>query len=212
MTMNQRFGVAATCVGLLAGAGVIGGCKSAPRGDGGGRISIYETTDADKSSSRASVAALAEFSDKTAESIIAKISSIPEIKNAKTRQIMELGDIYNKTRTPTSDFELIQRRLRGKLIRSSLATNNFKFVESTRRMDREKRRIQGGDNNNLLQENRGTGGTDRYDPRATYVLQGDFLESVRGNRRNYYFEFKLTNLQSREIVFVESFDLGQVRQ
>ena len=55
------------------------------------------------------------------------------------------------------------------------------------------------------------GTTARYDPELTYVLQGDFLEAGRGPRRQYYFDFKLTNVASRKIVFLKSFDLGQVR-
>ena len=53
------------------------------------------------------------------------------------------------------------------------------------------------------------GGTAQYDPKITYVLQGDFFESDRGERRQYYFEFKLTNLATREIVFNKHFDLAQ---
>ncbi len=199
--------LAGTSLAMLLG--MMPGCDSPPKGSSGGRIDSYTTTKSERSAEGANIAAMLEFSDVTAERLIGDISGIPEIKEAKARQILELGDILNKTQTPTTDFELLQRRLRGKLVRSKVATNNFKIVESARRMDLEKQRVTG--DRDLLQEKSNAGDTNRYDANSTYVLQGDFMEARRGGRSQYYFEFKLTNLQSREIVFLESYDLGQTR-
>jgi hypothetical protein len=190
------------------GAAALGlGCT--PSGESGGRIDSYKTTRSDKQSTSANIASMLEFCDTTAEEIAKQISDIPEFKEAKTRLVIELGSILNKTRTPSTDFELIQRRLRGRLMRSKHVTNNFMFVESRARSEAELERVQGKDPD-LLQEGTGGGGTARYDPKNTYVMTGDFLEAVRGDRRQYYFEVKLTNLASRAIVFTNSFDLGQV--
>ena len=68
-------------------------------------------------------------------------------------------------------------------------------------MDSEKQRLTGNGDQ--------TTGTARYKPEETYVLMGDFFESRRGSTRRYYFEFKLTHLASRELVFSESYDLAQ---
>jgi hypothetical protein len=195
-------------VGLPIGAAAVGlGC--AKKGDTGGRIDSYSTTRSDKGSTGANVGSMLEFCDTTAEEIAKQISEIPEFKEAPSRLVIELGSLLNKTRTPTTDFELIQRRLRGRLMRSKHVTNNFMFVESRARSEAELERVQGKDAD-LLQEGKNTGGTARYDPKLTYVMTGDFLEAVRGDRRQYYFEIKLTNLASRAIVFTNSFDLGQV--
>lgn len=176
-------------------------------GDSGGRINPYSSTSADRASGAASAPALWEFSDQVAESLVRRIASIPEIAQSPQRVVVELGNLSNGTDTPTQDFELIQRRLRSKLLTSDVVTNRVRFVESIDDMDAEYRRIQATDSGGMNPL------TDRYDPSSIYVLRGDFLESSRrgGETRRYFFEFRLTNLQSRTIVFNDSFDLAQVR-
>ena len=187
------------------------GCASAPDGSTGSRIDSYRTTDSDRDSSGASIPALLEYSDSVSAQMGQEISSIPDIENSPTRCVLELGSIDNKTNTPTGDFEQIRARVRGQIFQSKLIKNRFMIVESRDRMDSELNRVQGDSGNkDLLQEGTGgSAGTAKYDPKITYVLQGDFYESDRGDRRQYYFEFKLTNLASREIVFNKSFDLAQ---
>jgi len=189
------------------------GCESDPSfvGRRGGRLDPYQTGAADRQSSKASIPAMLEFSDQVAEELAVQLADIPEITEATHRQILELGSIDNKTRTPTTDFMQIQRRLRSKLLKSRLIRNNFKIVESRRRMDREFSRIRGQEED-LLQEGTSPRGSAKYDAGLTYVLQGDFYESNRGNKRLYYFNFKLTNLRTREIVFDSDFDLGQATE
>ncbi|MCC7407550.1 MAG: hypothetical protein IT442_05735 [Phycisphaeraceae bacterium] len=184
------------------------GCT--PKGSTGGRIDPYRTTAADAASKQASIPALLEFSDQTAGRLAYDLSEIPEIKQAPTRVVLELGDISNKTRTSTGDYELIQHRLRANLMQSKLIRDHFKIVEGRARMDRELNRVAGPGAGDILQEEGSAGQTATYDPAITYVLQGDFFEADRGGRRQYFFEFKLTNLKSRDIVFSSSYDLGQV--
>jgi hypothetical protein len=167
----------------------------------GGRIDPYKTTDHDRASRNAHIVTLLEACDVTAERLSLALCDIADIRDAQSKVVLELGDIYNKTNTDSTDFELIQRRLRGRLWENPSVKNTFLIVESRQRMDAEKSRV--GD---------AAGTTARYDPALTYVLQGDFFEAVRGDRRQYYFEFKLTNIQSRKIVFLKSFDLAQLRQ
>ncbi|MBL0928370.1 MAG: hypothetical protein IBJ11_12095 [Phycisphaerales bacterium] len=198
---------------VVAAALGLAGCE-APRGDTGGRIDPSRTTAADERSPQANMPSLYEFGDRVAERLAADISSIPEIRDAPTRVVIELGGLNNKTRTSTQDFEQIQVRLRNRFANSDYIRNKAMVVDSTARMDQELDRIQGDTGGrDLLQENidrRGAGRTDRYDPRQIFVLLGDFYESARGGTRRYYFEFRLTNLKTRSIVFSESYDLGQV--
>jgi hypothetical protein len=187
------------------------GCASAPEGSTGGRIDSYRTTDSDRNSSSASIPALLEYSDTVSQALAQEITSIPDIENAPTRCVLELGSIANKTSTPTGDFEQIRARIRGQIFQSKLIKGRFMIVEARDRMDSELNRVNGdsGQKDLLNEGTGGSAGTAKYDPKITYVLQGDFFESNRGDRRQYYFEFKLTNLATREIVFNKSFDLAQ---
>lgn len=199
----------AMVAGALLAAGLTQGCtRNRDVGDSGGRINPYASTPADEASTAASMPALWEYSDQVAEALARRISEIPEIASAPTRVVVELGAIENETNTPRSDFELIQRRLRSRLINSDIVTANMRFVESVAAMDAEQRRVMGGETDPLQRDYDG-GRTDRYDPRHTYVLRGSFYESVRYDTRRYFFEFSLVNLQSRDIVFNEPFDLAQ---
>ncbi len=205
---TNRLGLPVMLLATLV-AGV--GCTSAPRGDTGGRFNPYESTSSDRTAKdQVSMQALLEFSDETAQKLVYELSAIPEIRDAPTQVVLELGDIQNKTRnTSTIDFELVQRRLRSKIQNSSLARENFLIVESAHRMDREKNRVTGPGVEDLLQEGAGSTATARYSPDITYVLQGDFLQSYRAGASRYYFELKLTNIGSRQIVFSNSYVLGQ---
>jgi Peptidoglycan-synthase activator LpoB len=191
---------------LLAAAVIVLPACGPDRGSTGGRIDPYRTTDSDLGSQQASIPALLEFTDRTAEELAQDLAALPEINAAAPdRATLELGDILNKTRTSTTDFELIQKRLRGALQRSQLVRSKMRIVESRSRIEAERERVNADPTTNA-------GGSAKYDPKFTFVLQGDFYEAKRGDRRQYYFEFKLTNLQSREIVYLNQFDLGQVTQ
>lgn len=175
------------------------GCESTPnRGDSGGRTDPYGSTDADRNSNQASFPALLEFSDQVAAQLVQDLMKIPGIRESETQVILELGGISNKTRTPSTDFEIIQRRVRNQLLKSDYVLKNVAIVENRQRLDREIDRIAND------QE-----GTNIYDPSSTYVLLGDFMEANRGGKRYYYFDFTLTELKSRRVVFNEDYDLAQ---
>ena len=177
---------------------LLAGCQK-NIGDRGGRVDPYRTTDADRGSSRASIPAMLEFGDRTAEALAQRITDIDAVRASDERLILEMGSIENHTSTPTSDFELLRNRLRGQIFKSSLIKQRFMIVEGRSRMEAEQQRVTGERSTEVA----------GYDPVITYVLQGDFYESNRRDRRQYYMEFKLTNLASREIVFQETFDLAQ---
>jgi len=186
-------------VAALGAATSIAGCQSGPpQGSSGGRIDPYRSTAADRASSSASGPALLEFSDQVAMALARDLTSIDRIRSSPQRVALELGDLNNRTNTPTSDFEMIQHRIRGQLLKSKLIRDQFLILVDPQRMDREQQRLSGTE-----------GPTARYSPEQTYVLMGDFFESRRGRTRRYYFEFKLTHLASREPVFNEFYDLAQ---
>ncbi len=191
--------------GLVLIASIFMGCSSPPSG---GRIDPYSTTSSELGADAPQISALLEFSDQAATLFAQEMVDLPEIQNAEYRQVLELGSIQNKTRTPTSDFEMIQNRVRNTLNKSRLIKDHFRIVQGRARSEAELARVQ-GPSQDLLQEG-GASGVRVDDPATIYVLQGDFFESRRGDRRQYYFNFQLTNLQSREIVLNEDYDLGQV--
>ena len=86
--------------GLFLGvAGLLVGCSSTPTGSTGGRIDSYRTTDSDRVSRKANIPSLLEFTDQVSQELAAQLASIPEIRTAETRQVLELGSIQNKTQT-----------------------------------------------------------------------------------------------------------------
>ncbi len=198
-----------SCLSLLAIcviAGLMWGCDTTPKGNAGGRIDPYRSTGSDAASDRANIPAMLEFSDSVAAALAQNLSDIDSIQQSKTKVVLELGTIANHTQTPSDDFEMIQHRIRDTLLGSKLVRSRFIMVEGRWRMNTEEARIN-GDNPNAPPP--ATPGTAQYDPKLTYVLQGDFYESERGDRREYYFNFQLTNEFSREIVFQKQFDLAQ---
>ena len=188
---------------------VLGACAADPIAPGSsGRLDSYQTTRADRASDQASIPALLEFSDITADRLALEIADLRRIADADSRLLLELGTIENQTRTPSRDFEQIQRRLRSRLINSDVMRERFVIVEDLGRVERELERIGAGGGDDLLQEGRGGQGA-TYDPEQTFVLSGDFFESRRDGRRQYWFEFRLIHVGSREIVHSSDFDLAQ---
>jgi hypothetical protein len=211
--MNRSHSSFARLGASLLVAGIMAAPGCAPdSGDAGGRIDPYETTRDDRRSDKINLPALMQFGDTVAERFAADLKDNDEIESRKTRAILELGTIVNKTRTPTQDFEQFQVRLRNALRKSAFIRDRFRVVESGGRADVEKARTQGPGPADPLQEGPGQTGTNRYEAKDTYVLQGDFYESKRNDRSTYYLNFQLTNVQSREIVFNEDYDLAQVRE
>lgn len=190
-------------IGLLLAALTLPSCVN--RGESGGRIDPYSSTSADEKSKQANIASLLEFSDQVSARLAQDLVNIPAIQEAKTQVVLELGDIDNQTRTPTGDFELIQHRIRSALLQSQLIRSQFMVVEGRQRMDRELNRVVGPTTAANDQ-------TARYSPEITYLLQGNFYEARRRERRQYFLEFTLTHLASRQITFSHSYDLGQVSE
>jgi hypothetical protein len=212
--------IAAALGALIVGSITLIGCDSpTPQGDSGGRIDPYNSTSADERSDQANMPELLTFAESTASQLAQDLSDLPinhPPSNGDTRYgaILELGQIVNKTRTSSVDFELIQKRVRNQLLRSKIFTDQFVIVESGTMMDLERETILGdpqNENEYLLQGGSQTAKnrSDRYDPNYTYVLRGEFFEARRGSTRRYYLTFNLVQLQTRQIVFTHDYLLGQ---
>ena len=88
------------------------GCQAPPpRGNTGARMDPYRATASDRASPKASGQALWEYSDQVVEKMARDLATIEQIRSAPRRVVLELGDLRNRTNTPTSDFELIQHRI-----------------------------------------------------------------------------------------------------
>lgn len=191
----QRTAILTAClVGLIG----LTACQTTPTGNTGGRIDPYRSTDADRASRSASMPAMLEFSDQVAQQLIQDLARIDQVQQIQGKAVLELGDLNNQTQTPTGDFELIQRRIRGQLFASDLLHQQFIVVEPRQRMDLERERVAGDQTTSA-----------RYPAEQTFVLSGDFFEARRSSVRRYYFTFKLVNLATRQIVFLKDYDLAQ---
>jgi len=207
---------------------LLSGCNStppAPVGSHSGRVDPRDTGRYEASAPGGNLAALLELTDKTAESLARDIHDIPEFNNPDHQVILAMGSIHNHTTsTPGQDFALMQARLRGQLFKSKLIRRNrILFVESVDRARAEFERnnptpppapqaprVDVGDGAGRVAP-QPVAGPNIYDPNFTYVLQGDFFESVRGGKSLYFYSFKITNLQTRITVFEEDGLEAQVR-
>lgn len=200
MEIRRTLAIAAVSTSVLA----LAACETgpAPRGNTGGRVDPYRSTDIDARSGGANTVDLLQFSDSVGRALAARIANVDEIANSPERVVIEMGDIENKTYTPTSDFEIVRRRVFASLVNNGPVSRLADIVEAPEVMDAQRDRFA---------TDHAT--TDRYGTRTTYLLQGYFGELSRGGgaQSNYYSEMTLTNLQTRRIVFVEQLDTKQVR-
>jgi hypothetical protein len=201
--------VLAVVAGLAA---IAGGCGSPPKGDAGGRIGGDVTTEADRRSSGANIPSMLEFSDRVVEQLAQDVSEMPEIRDAPTKVVLVLGDLQNKTATPTTDFELLGRRIRANINTSRFFRDRFMIVEDRARAERLRDRVVAPERPraSLDDKPKAQGGVAGYDEEITYTLNGDFIEANRGNRRQYFFNFSLMQLSTGRVVFEKPYDLGQV--
>ena len=142
-----------------------------------------------------------------------RIPNISEIRNKDYRVLIELGDIANSTRTPSSDFRAVRRRMFLSMVNNPQITDTAQLNETPERIDRQAQRFAQEQSPDLLDENLSSRGaaSGRYDLYDTYVLSGTFGELMRGRQGTYIFDVTLTNVGSREIVFAEQMVSKEVR-
>lgn len=192
----------------LALLAAVAACNTAPRGNTRGTIDPYRNTPADESDRAVNTASLLEFCDQASDAIAMRIAAV--CRPFETKVLIEMGDLENQTDTPTSDFELIRRRMSSRLINSDIVREYAQINAAPERLSRQYDRYAPRQSTDGA---RAYEGVNKYDPSKTFLLEGYFGEMTRGRGRQsvYFFQMTLTNLQTREVVFSEPFDLKQYR-
>jgi len=202
---------------IVVAASALCGCSNtAQKGNSEGRTDPYRGTAADAADPAAHTVALLEFANASGQELAAEFLSLPAIKDAKYRVVIEMGSIQNHTRTPSSDFAQVQRRVFLTLAQSDLVRKGAKVVENKARMERDAASVSAPPQTDPVGRDQPVsagGSVDTYALKDTYFLQGTFSEMSRGggSQSTYQFDVTLTNAQSREIVFAKIFDHKQVR-
>jgi hypothetical protein len=196
----------AALLALAAAAAITSGCNNTgPAGDRGGTFDPNERTRIDRNAREADSVTLLEFVDQASQELSQRIATAPDIRNSPVKVVIEVGGIQNRTATPSSDFQAIQRRMFTNLVNSDIARDKADFVENLDRMRSEAARVAAPGTVDPLGRGGGTPpqGPATYDLTNTYFLQGTFSEISRGGGRQstYLFDVTLTNAATRRIVF-----------
>ncbi len=209
---NGPLATAALAAGLLIGAPT--GC-SAPEGDTGGRASVYDTTSAERQDGRANLASLTQLSDEAVTAIVQSVYDLPASAPTETQKwVFAVGDLMNKTGTPTTDFEMFQVRVRNGLINSKRMREHFIVIADPGRVQSLLNKFQGAPKGSLIQDDAGARGASaaRYDPAKMYVLNGEFYEATRTGKSQYLLSFQIMHLGTGEIAMTKDMDLAQIRK
>lgn len=200
---------------LIAAASILTGC-SAPPGDSGGLIDNRERTRVDRGSVLADSVSLDEFADSVSQQMAYDIPSIGRLRSSSNKAVIEIGSLENKTRTPLSDFQGVQRKVFISLVGSEPVRNVAMVVERAKRVDRDIQEIRGDRTTDMFDDK--SQGTDRraqYQLNDIYILNGTFFERVRGDRGQqgtFDFDMTLTHAASGEIVFAKQYGWKQIQR
>jgi len=141
-----------------------------------------------------------EFSDLSAEQLIADLSQLPEF-SGPYRCTVIFGDIINKTGVvSTAEFEQFRTRFRGLLVNSRDFRKVAVFRSSRQQME-EIRRREIGEEEDLLQEGRAGSTARPLNPDYTYVLGGEMYATRRADSALYSLSLQLYNFASNELVW-----------
>ena len=195
------------CVSVLAMT--MCGCGSAPPGASFGRISVSDTTRAERASGQMLTADLGEASSMVAESLIAEVNRLAEEDWGDYRVTLILGDVVNNTqgRLSTTDFEYVRERMMTQLTKSRAFRDNVKFVRSRARLESLNRRELQRGGGDLLQEGQSGDRVTRPDAEYVYYLNGDMYGVFRGSTSTYYLKFTIDRASDGEIVFSEAYEV-----
>lgn len=185
----------------------ITGCSS-PRGEGGGRVEIGETTDGERHNPQISTSELITASDEVAQALAADLNRLAEEDFGEYRVTLILGDISNKTEIiPTPDFELIQNRIKNKLFRSRMFRDNVRVREGRGRMQRLQEQELDDGPEDLLQLSSPGSGQPTENPQYVFFLLGDAFAVHRPPVHLYYIAFKLVRASDGEEVFSKDYEV-----
>ncbi|MCK6478117.1 MAG: hypothetical protein L6Q35_14955 [Phycisphaerales bacterium] len=198
------------CVASLVGLSAAG-CQTARPND---RADPYARPgDAALNDPAVSPRTLLEFTDQVTARLADKIPAIPEISNAPQKVVIAVGAITNRTQTPSNDFVTVRSKIFSDLVNSTVAQHAM-IVETLEVMDEQAARYAQPGGPDRLDEGRyGAGGSARYDPAITYILNGEFGEISRaaGRDSTYIFNWRLVNLKTSAVVFADRYQSTQTR-
>jgi hypothetical protein len=190
-------------LGLLA----VTACH-APEGKRHGRVAPGEVTKAEEKAVGPHVRDMQAASDRVAQALIADLNRVlaEEVTDPSVRIWVVFGDIQNKSRVPTSDFEMIRERIKDKLQKSRDWRNNVKYVVSRKRVEELNRQELGTDRKDLLDE-----GPDSEVQRPAaehmYYLNGNTYGIYRGSTEFYYLSFNLTRANDAAEIFSQEYEV-----
>ena len=192
---------------LTVGAALFVGCASAPPGDPGGRLDVYETKHDEKKSGQVNLASMSELGDRAAEEIVMELPRLKVADPAAPKHVIYIGEFENHTsRTSSADFELFMKRLKSRLVNEPSIREHFEIRNEPIATDRIRSRFT---NEPPAADGAARAGTQRVDPRFIYVLNGNFNDAVRNGKTQFFLEFQLVELDTGEVEISVAKDLAQ---
>ncbi|MEM6552183.1 MAG: hypothetical protein AAF750_08650 [Planctomycetota bacterium] len=198
--LNGGTSVALVLATLVIGLGGVG-CKQT------GRVPITADTRGERESPKILPIALIEFSDQVPDLLARDLYSLPVVRDTPGDVRIILGDIKNSTGglVPTSDFELVQGRIRSNLINSRVGREKLVFVERRARLARiaDAEAVVGDDPEFPVTP-------EPYDAQNTYTLLLDVERVGRGDTQLYRMDALLVSFLNNQIVFSKDYEIKQV--
>ncbi len=146
------------------------------------------------------IATMLTFINASSDKFISQIGSVPEIQNAPTQLVLELGTVVADPTQNANDAEFAQEAVRGRFLDSRIVTDRFLIVQNIHRSmaDAEKIGITpvGGDP---------TATPDNYAPSSIYTLNGRFQKVGRSQQNLYQLQLSLIHWKTRKIVLNKTF-------
>ena len=146
------------------------------------------------------ISTLLTFINASSDKFISQIGSVPEISNAPTQLVLELGTVVADPTQNPNDVEFAQEAVRGRFLDSTIVTNRFLIVQNIHRSvaDAEKIGVTpiAGDP---------TSETDKYAPSSIYTLNGRFQKVGRSGQNLYQLQLSLIHWKTRKIVLNKTF-------
>jgi hypothetical protein len=209
---GRGFATVLLVVGL--GTGLLAGCNQGPSGRQGGNVDPYEQVKGTSRDRAVNDVTLLEFTDQVTQSLAERIPTVADIRNAPTKPVIAVGAITNRTNTPSSDFAAVRSQIFTDMVNSTVA-QQADILDTLEVMDEQAARYAQPGRENRMDERGVTVPTSaRYDPKITYILNGEFSEISRGeNGRSstYIFNWRLVNLGTSKTVFADRVTAKQTR-
>src|SRR5262245_14738454 len=190
---------------LIVGAGVLAalaGCNNGPAGKAPGHVNPYQHSEASDRDPAVNEITLLEFADQVTAAMAQRIPTIPDIKDSPRKVVIAVGDVTNRTNTPSNDFAAIRSQIFTDLVNSNV-TKYADILETLEIMQAQMARYS-TDNRDAA----------RYNPEQMYILNGEFSEISRGEGGKasvYIFNWRLVNLATSKTVFADRLTAKQQR-